>query len=386
MIRKIYLDHSATTPVDRNVVKAMLPYFTENYGNPSSIHQSGRAARTAVEAARSQIAKLIHAKNSEIYFVSGGTEANNLAIRGVALANRNRGNHIITTRVEHPAVLETCKALEKEGFQITYLNVDEHGMVDPETVKQAIRKETILVSIIFANHEVGTINPVEEIGRITREANIFFHSDAVQGFGKIKIDINKLGIDLLSISGHKIYGPKGIGALYIRRGTPISRIIHGGAQEQKRRAGTENVPGIVGLATAAELIYTNLEEESQRISQLRDYFQQQICDRFKPVKINGHPKNRLYHNLNVSFEGCESQSLLLSLSMVGIAASMGSACTSGIVEESPVLKAMGLTPVHLRSAIRFTLGKQNTKDEIDYVLEKLEEIIPRLRKVSKFNR
>jgi len=371
----VYLDHSATTPVDTAVTEAMLPYFSHLYGNPSSIHRFGREAHIALEDARAMMAGFINARESEIFFVSGGTEADNLAIQGVAYHQRRRGNHIITTGVEHPAVLNTCKALEKDGFEVSYLKVDEYGRVDPETLQEAIRPETILVSAIHANNEVGTLNPIAEIGKIAREAGACFHTDAVQSFGKIPLDIQELSVDLLSISAHKIYGPKGIGALYVRRGTQMDKMFYGGHHEKNRRAGTENIPGIVGLAKAAELAYRNMEKNARRIGELRDYFQSQLLSKFKDIIINGHPSERLYNILNVSFAGCESETLLLQLDMKGIAVSSGSACSSGSIEPSHVLRAMGLSRKVVKSAIRFSLGKDNTREEIDYVLEKLEESI-----------
>lgn len=375
----VYLDHSATTPVDTEVIEAMLPYFSRLYGNASSIHRFGREAHIALEDARATIAGIINARESEIFFVSGGTEADNLAIQGVAHHQGRRGNHIITTGVEHPAVLSTCKALGKKGFEVTYLKVDEYGRLDPAALPETMRPDTILVSAIHANNEVGTLNPIAEIGKIAREAGVCFHTDAVQSFGKIPIDVQELNVDLLSISGHKIYGPKGVGALYIRRGTQMDKMFHGGHHEKNRRAGTENIPGIVGLAKAAELARRNMEKNARQIGELRDYFQSQLQSKFKDIKINGHPGERLYNILNVSFAGCESETLLLRLDMQGIAVSSGSACSSGSIEPSHVLQAMGLPRKVVKSAIRFSLGKDNTREEIDYVLEKLEESINLLR-------
>ncbi len=380
--KSVYLDHSATTPVAKEVVEAMQPFFSEIYGNPSSVHRWGQQARAAIENARSTIARLINAQESEIIFLSGGTEADNLAVRGIAYANRNRGNHIITSKAEHKAVLETCKSLEKEGFRVTYLNVDSHAMVNPEDVRKAITPKTILISVIHGNNEVGTINPIAEIGEIARDHRIYFHSDAVQSFGKLPLNVQAFPVDLLSFSAHKIYGPKGVGALFIRRGTQLKRLLDGGGHEMGRRAGTENVPGIVGFARAAELAYARLEEDSTRIARLRDYFREQLQQRLGGVRLNGHPTQRLYHNLHVSFSGCDGEALLLSLDMNGIAASTGSACTSGSVEPSHVLKAMNLPLENRRAAIRFTLGRETTRQEIDYVLDRLEEIVKRLRKIT----
>jgi len=377
----VYLDHGATTPLDPQAAEAMLPYLRGGCGNPSSLHRPGREARLALENARSCLAGLLNARESEIYFVSGGTEADNLAIQGAAFKNRHKGQHIITTAVEHPAVLNTCKYLEKQGFEVAYLAVDEYGQVDPETVRSAIRRDTILLSVMHGNNEVGTLNPLAEIGKIAREAGVYFHSDAVQSFGKIPLDVQALPVDLLSISGHKIYGPGGIGALYIRRGVALEKLLHGGRQEGDKRAGTENLPGVIGLAKAAELICRSREEQSRRVGELRDYFQEQLLRQFPGIRVNGHPQERLYNNLNVSFPGCDSETLLLSLDMQGIAASSGSACSAGSIEPSRVLKAMGLPAAISRSAIRFTLGKDNTREEIDYVLESLREIVPRLQNI-----
>jgi cysteine desulfurase len=357
----------------------MLPYFSIHYGNSSSVHRFGREAHAALEDSRAAIAGLIHARESEIFFVSGGTEADNLAMQGIALHNRAKGNHIITTTVEHPAVLNTCKALEKQGFEVTYLKTDQYGQVKPEAVHNAIRRDTVLISIIHANNEVGTINPVAEIGRIAKSAGIYFHTDAVQSFGKIPFDVQDLHLDLASFSGHKIYGPKGIGALYIRRGVQMGKLMHGGRQERDKRAGTENLPAIVGLAKAAELAHQDMAYNAHKIGELRDYFQRQLLARIQNVHINGHSAERLYNNLNVSFPGCESGALLMSLDMRGIAASSGSACSSGSVEPSHVLRAMGLPTNVIQSAIRFSLGKNNTKEEIDYVLTILEESVHSLR-------
>ncbi|RMI00133.1 MAG: cysteine desulfurase [Calditrichaeota bacterium] len=378
-MKRIYLDYGATTPVDPRVVEAMLPYFTETFGNPSSIHAFGREARTALEQARMTLARWLGARESEICFVSGGTEANNLALQGAAHQYRQKGHHIITTPVEHKGVLKTCQMLEKEGFQVTYLPVDEHGRVDPEAVREALRPETILVSIIHGNNEIGTLNPIAEIGRITREAGVLFHTDAVQSFGKVPIQVEKMHIDLLSLSGHKIYGPKGVGALYIRRGIALRPLLHGGSHENNRRAGTENLPGIVGLAKAAELIHKEMDTLARQVGELRDYLREQLVQRFE-VRINGHPTERLYNNLNVSFIGCDAHALLLNLDMRGIAVSTGSACSSGTVEPSEVLKALGLSDALATSAIRFTLGRHTTREEIDATVEALEEIVPRLQK------
>ena len=378
--KRIYLDHSATTPVDPQVLEAMLPFLQQQYGNPSSLHQFGREARTALGNARAKIANSFNARESEIFFTSGGTEADNFALQGIAFHNREKGNHIITTRVEHKAVLQTCKMLEKKGFEITYLKPDHYGQVDPQLVKDAIRPQTILISIIHGNNETGTINPIGEIGKIAGEAGVYFHSDCVQSFGKTPLNVREMNVDLLSISAHKIYGPKGAGALYIRRGTEIDTIFFGGNHENKRRAGTENLPGITGFAKATELMRENGNEIAQFVGELRNYFQKQLLKHIDNIQVNGHPDNRLYNLLNVSFLGCDSEMLLLSLDMKGIAVSIGSACTSGSIELSHVLSAMGLSNAAVKSAIRFSLGKDNTREEIDDVLQALVEIVNQLRK------
>ncbi len=379
-MKKIYLDHSATTPIDPQVLEEMMPYLKESYGNPSSLHSFGREARAAVEESRAEIARIINARESEIYFVSCGTEADNLALRGIAYSHQTRGKHIITSAVEHKAVLKTCKALEKQGFDVTYLAVNEYGQLDPSQLQTALRPDTILISIIHGNNEVGTLNPIKHIGEIARKKSFFFHTDAVQSFGKCPIDVQELNLDLMSLSGHKIYGPKGIGAVYIRRGTGFEKMLSGGAQENNHRAGTENVAGIVGLAKAAKLCYQRLETDSQEIGALRNYLEIQLQQRYD-TKINGHPHNRLYNILNVSFPGCDSETLLMSLDMKGIAVSTGSACDSGSIEPSHVLKALGMPDSLLKSGIRFSLGKYNTREEIDRVLNELQTIIPQLQKL-----
>ena len=375
MDKKIYLDHSATTPLDSEVFEAMKPYFSEIFGNASSVHHFGQEARRAVEISRKTIANLINVQPSEIYFVSGGTEANNLAIKGVAYQNRSKGNHIITSPVEHDAVLNTCRVLAEQGFEITYLPVDQYGMVNPEDVKKAIKSNTILISIIHGNNEIGTINPIEEISEIATDAGIYFHTDAVQSFGKVPIDVDLMNISLMSISGHKIYGPKGIGVLFIRKGTKIGGLFHGGSQENNLRPGTENVPGIVGIAKAAALMHQNMSQDRNNICGIRDYFENELIKRFQGIRINGHPTERLYHNLNVIFEGIDSESMLLQLNARGVAASNGSACNSGTVEPSHVLRAIGYSSDMANSAIRFTLGKTTTIEDIDYVLNTIQVIL-----------
>ncbi|MDN5293072.1 MAG: cysteine desulfurase [Eubacteriales bacterium] len=380
---KVYLDHSATTPVDPEVARAMYECMLHNWGNPSSIHSFGREAKKAMEEAREKVAAAIGADDpAEIIFTSGGTEADNLAIKGVAEANAKRGNHIITSSVEHHAVLDACKYLEKHGFEVTYLPVDEYGMVSVEDVRRAITDRTILISIMHANNEVGTIQPVEEIGRLAREKGIYFHVDAVQTVGKIPVNVKDLNCDLLSISAHKIYGPKGIGCLYVRKGTRILPIQHGGAQERRRRAGTENMPGIVGFGVAIEKAVREMPERAEKERKLRDKIINTVMNTIPHTKLNGHPEKRLPNNANFSFQYIEGESILLMLDMKGIAASSGSACTSGSLEPSHVLLAMGIPHEIAHGSVRFTLGKDNTEEQIDYLLEVLPEIVERLRAMS----
>ncbi|NLH02454.1 MAG: cysteine desulfurase NifS, partial [Clostridiales bacterium] len=323
----IYMDNAATTPTKKEVLAEMLPYFSEKYGNPSSIYSLGGQSKNAIEKAREQVATVLGAKSKEIYFTSGGSEADNWAIKGIAFANRHKGNHIITSKIEHHAVLHTCEFLERQGFRITYLDVDEYGVVDIEQLKSSITDETILISIMFANNEIGTIQPIKEIGEIAKEKGIYFHTDAVQAIGNIKIDVNELNIDLLSLSAHKFYGPKGIGALYIRQGVKLDNLIEGGAQEKNKRAGTENVPGIVGLGKAIELAYEKLDEHNKKLISLRERLIKGVFDNIEDVRLNGHPTNRLPGNTNFCFKYIEGESLLLSLDMEGVAGSSGSACT-----------------------------------------------------------
>jgi len=381
-MKRIYLDYAATTPTHPEVLKAMLPYFTESFGNPSSIHSYGQEAKYAVERARSKVAALIGAKSEEIVFTGSGTEADNFALKGVALSRQSKGDHIITSLIEHHAVLETCKFLEKQGFSITYLPVDGHGLVDPAAVKKAITKKTILVTIMHANNECGTIEPIVEIGNITADAEIYFHTDAVQTVGHIPLDVNKSIINLLSISAHKLYGPKGVGALYIRKGTRISTFIHGGSQERGLRASTENVPGIVGFGKAAEIARQEMPGEARKLSALRDRLIEGILTGIEYTQLNGHPVNRLPNNVNVSLNYVEGESILLNLDLDGICASTGSACTSEDLEPSHVLVAMGLPHLQAHSSLRFSLGKWTTEEDINKVLDVLPGIVSKLRAMS----
>ncbi|AFS78341.1 cysteine desulfurase IscS [Gottschalkia acidurici 9a] len=382
MTRQIYMDNAATTPMKQEVLDAMIPYFKEKFGNASSIYRIGREARKTLEESREKVASALGATSKEIYFTSGGSEADNWAIKGVAYANKEKGNHIITTKIEHHAVLHTCEYLEKDGFEVTYLDVDEYGLIDLDELKRAIRKETILITIMFANNEIGTIQPIKEIGQIAKENNIYFHTDAVQAIGNVAIDVKDMNIDLLSISGHKIYGPKGIGALYIKAGVKIHPIIYGGAQERRRRAGTENIPSIVGLAKAIEIANEKLEEHTNKLLKLREKLIKDISDKIDYIKLNGHPEKRLAGNVNFSFEFIEGEALLLSLDMVGIAGSSGSACTSGSLDPSHVLMALGLPHEIAHGSLRLSLGDFNTEEEIDYVVENLVTIVDRLRQMS----
>ena len=381
-MKRIYLDYAATTPTCPEVAKAMLPYFTEVFGNPSSIYSYGQEAKGAIEEARIQVAELIGTRDEEIVFTSGGTEADNFAIKGVAFANKNKRDHVIISSIEHHAVIETCKFLEKRGFNVTYLPVDEYGLVDPGDVKKAITNKTILISVMHANNEIGTIEPIDEIGKIAKDAGIYFHTDAVQTVGHIPVDVNELGVDLLSMSAHKLYGPKGIGALYIRKGTKLASFIHGGEQERRWRAGTENVPGIVGLGRAAELARQKMSEEAERLAYLRDKLIKGILERIDHTHLNGHPSRRLPNNVNVSVDFVEGESMLLNLDLEGICASTGSACSSSSLEPSHVLLAMGLSHEHAHGSLRLTLGKWTTDGMIEQVLDVLPRIVAKLRAIS----
>ena len=382
-MRTVYLDNNATTRMREEVLEAMLPYYKDIYGNASSIHQFGRTARIGIDHARAKVADLLGAASpEEIIFTSGGTEADNFALSGVAHALKAKGNHIITSSIEHHAILNMCKFLEKEGYQVTYLPVDKDGMVDPEAVKKAITDKTILISIMYANNEVGTIKPVAEIGKIAKEKGIYFHTDAVQAAGKVQFTVKDINADLVAISGHKIYGPKGIGALYIRKGTKITPMMYGGHHEMGKRPGTENVAGIAGFGKAAELARKEVVEEGRVLTELRDYLCKGLISKIQNVTLNGHPEKRLPNTLNVRFKYLEGESIILNLDMEGVAVSTGSACTSGSLEPSHVLTAMGVDPAETQGSIRFSLGRDNTKADMDYVLEVLPPIISRLRDMS----
>lgn len=381
-MENIYFDNAATTKLDEKVLDAMLPYLKENYGNASSIYKLGREARKAIEETREKVAKILNCKPSEVYFTAGGSESDNTAIKGIAHSYKNRGNHIITSKIEHPAVLESCKELENEGFEVTYISVDENGIINLEELKNSIKDTTILISIMFANNEIGTIQPIQEIGEIAKENNIYFHTDAVQAVGNIEIDVQKLNIDSLSLSAHKFYGPKGIGALYVRTGVNFKKYISGGHQEKNKRAGTENVAGIVGLGTALELAYESIEEHNSKIGELRDYYETQVKEKIPYMKINGDLNKRLKGNSNISFRFIEGEGLLLNLDLKGICASSGSACTSGSLDPSHVLLAIGLPHEIAHGSLRISIGKYNTKEEVDYLVDNLVEIVNRLREMS----
>ena len=382
MKTRIYLDNAATTRTSQEVVDAMLPYFTESYGNPSSIYELGQRSKEAITKAREEIAQVIGAKTEEIYFTAGGSEADNWAIKAAYEAYKNKGNHIITTKIEHHAVLHTCQYLEKQGAKVTYLDVDENGLIDLEQLQKAITPETILITIMFANNEIGTIEPVKEIGMIAKEHGILFHTDAVQAFGQVPIHVDEMNIDMLSSSAHKINGPKGIGCLYIRKGVKIRSFIHGGAQERKRRAGTENVPGIVGYGVAARMAAETMEARTRKEQELRDYFIRRVLDEVPYTRLNGDPEKRLPNNANFSFRFIEGESLLIMLDMKGIAGSSGSACTSGSLDPSHVLLAIGLPHEIAHGSLRLTLGADTTKEDLDYTLEQIKEIVAKLRDLS----
>ncbi len=378
----IYFDNAATTAVKKEVLEKMLPYFSENYGNASSIYSIGRTSAAAISKAREQVASALSCRSNEVYFTGCGSEADNWAIKGVAFANKSKGKHIITSAIEHHAVLHTCQYLEKQGFEVTYLPVDEYGKVSPADVENAIREDTILITIMFANNEIGTIQPIAEIGAIAKEHKVLFHTDAVQAIGAVDIDVNEMSIDLLSLSGHKFGGPKGVGALYVRSGVRIDNFMHGGAQEKAKRAGTENLAGIVGLGTAIELACANIPEKAAKIAKIRDYIIENISKNIPYCRLNGHPTDRLCGNVNFSFEFIEGEGMLLFLDMNGIAASSGSACTSGSLDPSHVLLAIGLPHGTAHGSLRVSIGDTNTMEEADKLLEILPKIIQRLRDMS----
>ncbi|MDE4541646.1 cysteine desulfurase NifS [Thermoanaerobacterium sp. R66] len=380
-MNRIYLDNAATTPLKKEVLDAMMPYLSNSFGNPSSLYSYGQEAKKAIEEARDKVAAAIGANADEIFFTSGGTESDNWALKGTAYALKDKGNHIITSSVEHHAILHTCQYLESQGFEITYLPVDEYGLVDPNELKRAIKDNTILASIMYANNEIGTIEPIQELANVSHEKGVLFHTDAVQAVGNVPIDVKKLDVDMLSMSAHKIYGPKGVGALYIRKGLRIDTLLQGGAQERNRRAGTENVAGIVGFGTAIELITKNIDEHVKKLTRLRDKLIDGIL-KIPYTRLNGHPIKRLPGNVNVSFEFVDGESLILSLDMEGICVSSGSACTAGSIDPSHVLLAIGLPEEIAHGSLRLTIGEENTEEEIDTVINKLPKIVDRLRQMS----
>lgn len=382
MNKLIYLDNAATTKTAPEVLDAMIPYFVENYGNPSSVYSFAAENKEAVTQQREVIAQALGAKKEEIYFTAGGSEADNWALKATAEAYKGKGNHIITTKIEHHAILHTAEYLERQGFEVTYLDVDEDGVVKLDDLKEAIKPTTILISVMFANNEIGTIQPIKEIGKIARENGVLFHTDAVQAFGQVPIDVDECNIDMLSASGHKLNGPKGIGFLYIRKGVKIRSFVHGGAQERKRRAGTENVPGIIGIGTATARAIRTMEERTAKEIELRNYLIARILGEIPYVKLNGHPEKRLPNNANFSFRFIEGESLLIMLDMKGICASSGSACTSGSLDPSHVLLAIGLPHEIAHGSLRLTLSEETTKEELDYVVDCLKEIVANLRKMS----
>lgn len=375
-----YFDNAATTRVKKEVLEEMLPYFHEKYGNPSSLYSIGRVSKKAIEEARKRVAGLINCNPNEIYFTGCGSESDNTIIKGIAYTNRRKGKHIITSQIEHPAVLHTCQMLEKQGFEVTYLKVNKDGFINIEDLRNSIRNDTILISIMFANNEIGTIQPIEMVSKIARMHNIVFHTDAVQACGNIPIDVKRIGIDALSLSGHKLYAPKGIGALYVRNGIEFEKFMDGGHQEKNKRAGTENVAGIIGLGKACELAQVHLKEHMQHLKELRDYFIAQVEDKIEGAVLNGSKENRLPGNANFSFSGINGEALLLNLDAKGICASAGSACTSGSSAPSHVLSSIGLSDELAHGSLRVTFGEDNTKEDVDYLIENLCEIVQRLRK------
>ena len=379
---RAYLDYNSTTPVDPEVLAAMLPFLAENFGNASSIHSPGQAARGAVDRARESVAALLGAKAGEIVFTSGGTEADNLALFGLVFALKTAQKHVITTAIEHHAVLNSCQELERQGIDVTFVPVGRDGIADPEDIRRALRPETVLISVMYANNELGTIQPVEEIGRIAAEADVYFHCDAVQAAGKLPLDVNRVGADLLSISAHKIYGPKGAGALYVRAGTPLAPQFHGGHHERDRRPGTENVPGIVGLGKAAELARVNVASEAKRVAELRDRLEESLLAAIPSIRVNGGAGHRVANTSNLAFSGAGGEALVIALDLQGIACSTGAACSSGAIEPSHVLLAIGLSADDARSSLRFSLGRHTTPEEIDYARSVIPTAVERLRSLS----
>lgn len=379
---EIYLDNAATTKMDNRVLEEMLPYLKENYGNPSSAYKIGRYNKEKIQEARKKVAKILNADLNDIYFTSCGSESDNMALKGIAYGNMDKGKHIITSKIEHPAILDTCKELEREGFEVSYIGVNENGRINLKELENAIREDTILISVMFANNEIGTIQPIEEIGMIAKKYNIIFHTDSVQAVGNLRIDVKKLGIDALSLSAHKFYGPKGVGVLYLKSGVKFRKYLNGGHQENNKRAGTENVAGIIGLAKAMSIAYENLEEDNKKIIELREYLINKILNNITRVQINGDRNNRLPGNINISFECIEADNILYELDKRNIYISTGSACTTGKVESSHVLKEIGLSDRMSHSTIRISIGKNNTKEEIDYTIKELTEIVNNLRKLS----
>ncbi|MBN2898525.1 MAG: cysteine desulfurase NifS [Clostridia bacterium] len=381
-MKRVYLDYSATTPTKKEVLDAMLPYFSEVFGNPSSIHGFGREAKKVVNESRATIAGFMNADEKELYFTAGGTESDNWAVKGAAKALKNKGNHIITSKIEHHGILHTCESLEKEGFEVTYLDVDGDGLISLEALEAAIKPETVLISIMFVNNEIGTLQPIKEIGAIAKAHGVLFHTDAVQAFGNFKIDVKDMNIDLMSISSHKIYGPKGIGALYIRKGVRLVNFVDGGAQERKKRAGTENVPSIVGFAKAAEIAYRDFDAHVEKLVALRERLRKGVMETIDYCKYNGHPDQRHPGNAHFAFEFIEGEALLLSLDLVGIAGSSGSACTSGSLDPSHVLMAIGLKHEIAHGSLRLSVGDFTTEEDIDYTIKELKTIVERLRMMS----
>jgi len=378
-MKRIFLDHNSTTPVHPEVVEAMLPYFTGKYGNPSSVHSFGRETKVALEEAREKVAKFLNANPAEICFSGCGSESDNLAIKGIAWANQDKGKHIIASKIEHPAVIESCQWLEKQGFEVTYLPVDKYGLINPDDLRKAIRKGSILVSIMHANNEIGTIQPIRELARIVHEAGIYFHTDAVQSAGKIPVDVKQLDVDLLSLSGHKLYAPKGVGVLYIKQGTKIDIWLHGGSQERGRRSGTENIPYIVGLGKACEIAQRDLETLSKKLNELSQTFWKKLKSSIPGIQLNGHPTLRIPNTLNISFLGCDAQSLIMALDLQGVAVASGAACHSGAVNPSSVLTALGVSNEVALNAIRFSFGRENFMEEVEYVAEVLAGMVEKNR-------